>query len=98
MEVEFATDDLARLETDPKFEMGLPPAVVTAYRKRVQGIRAALDERDFYALRSLHFEKLKGQREHQHSMRLNAQFRLVVEIMATGPKKRVRIIAVEDYH
>jgi toxin HigB-1 len=98
MDVEFATDDLDRLETDPAFHMGLPPAVVKAYRRRLQGIRAAPDERDFYALKSLHFEKLRGQRRHQHSMRLNDQFRLILELVAIGPRKRVRIISVEDYH
>jgi toxin HigB-1 len=98
MDVEFATVDLDRLEIDPAFSMGLPPAVVKAYRRRLQGIRAAPDERDFYALKSLHFEKLKGQRQHQHSMRLNDQFRLILELVATGPRKRVRIVSVEDYH
>jgi len=98
MDVEFATDDLDRLEVDPAFNMGLPTAVVKAYRRRLQGIRAAPDERDFYALKSLHFEKLKGQRRHQHSMRLNDQFRLVLELVATGPRKQVRIVGVEDYH
>jgi proteic killer suppression protein len=97
MDVEFVTDDLDRLETDPGFSMGLPPAVVKAYRKRLQGIRAALDERDFYALKSLHFEKLRS-RPHQQSIRLNDQFRLIVELVAASPKKQVRIVGVEDCH
>jgi toxin HigB-1 len=97
MNVEFAADDLDRLETDQPFDMGLSPAVVKAYRKRLQGIRAAQDERDFYAMRSWRFEKLK-RRQHEHSMRLNDQFRLIVEIVGAGADKRVRIIGVEDYH
>lgn len=98
MEVQFADEDLSRLETDPAYAKGLTAAIVKAYRKRMQGIRAARDERDFYALKSLHFEKLKGERQHQYSMRLNDQFRLVLELAGTGPKKQVRIIAIEDYH
>ena len=45
----------------------------------MQMIRAASDERTFYELKSLHFEKLKGDRSHQHSMRLNKQWRFIVE-------------------
>lgn len=98
MEVAFADDDLDRLETDPSFDMGLPQGVVKAYRKRLQVIRSAPDERDFRALKSLHFERLKGRRQHQHSMRLNEQYRLVLEFEGSGHATRLRIVAVEDYH
>ena len=98
MEVSFASDELDRLETDPAFSGGFPDAVVKMYRQRLQTIRSAPDERDFYALRSLHYEKLRGQRQHQRSMRLNRQWRLVLEIEDDGGRKRVRIVAVEDYH
>lgn len=98
MDVRFADDQLDRLETDPSFDMGLPEGVVKAYRKRLQTIRAAPDEREFYALKSLRFEKLKGSRQHQRSMRLNDQFRLVIEYEGDGRDKRVRIVGVEDYH
>ena len=57
MEVRFDDDDdLDRLETDPAFTGDWPPAVVKAFRKVMQFIRAAADERDFFAMRSLHFE------------------------------------------
>ena len=98
MEVEFAHHDLDRLETDPGLTKGLPPAVVRVFRRRMQAIRAAVDERAFYALKSLHFEKLEGQRQHQHSMRINDQFRLIVELKGIAPDKRVIIVDIEDYH
>lgn len=98
MDVAFADEDLDRLETDPSFTMGLSEGVVKAYRKRMQAIRSAPDEREFYALKSLHFEKLKGKRQHQHSMRLNQQFRLIVEFETDKGAKRVRIVGVEDDH
>lgn len=98
MDITFADDDLDRLETDPSFDMGLAEGVVRAYRKRLQIIRSAADERDFYALKSLHFEKLKGKRQHQHSIRLNGQFRLVLELDRGKGSKRVTIVGVEDYH
>jgi proteic killer suppression protein len=98
MEVAFVDDDLDRLETDPAFTAGFGQAVVKAYRKRMQQIRAATDERTFYAIKSLHFEKLKGDREGQHSMRLNDQWRLIVELRGSAPVKVVCIIEIADYH
>lgn len=61
-------------------------------------IRAATDERDFYAMKSLHFEKLKGKRSRQYSMRLNDQWRLILEMEGKGNDKVLVIVAIEDYH
>ena len=60
MEVRFKDPKLDRLETDPTFDAGFAQVIVTAYRKLMQVIRAAPDERVFYSLKSLHFEKLKA--------------------------------------
>jgi len=99
MEVIFNDDDLDRLETDPKFTSGKTPPIVKAYRKRMQQIRAAPDERDFYQLKSLRFKKLEGKRKRQHSMRLNDQYRLVLELIKGNPQGTVvKIIGIEDYH
>ena len=97
MDFEFADDDLGRVYTEPKLTGGYGQAIVKAFRKRMQTIGAALDERDFYALKSLHFEKLEG-RENQCSMRLNKQWRLIIELVGEGERKRVRVIRIEDYH
>lgn len=98
MEVEFDDDDLDRLETDPQFTAGFAQEVVRGYRKRMQQIRAARDERDFMQLKSLHFEKLKGDRQGQHSVRLNLQWRLILEIRGDHPCKVVGIVEIVDYH
>jgi proteic killer suppression protein len=98
MEVEFDDDDLDRLETDPQFTAGFAQEIVRAYRKRMQQIRAARDERDFMQLKALHYEKLKGKRQGQHSVRLNSQWRLILEIRGGHPCKVVGIIEIVDYH
>jgi proteic killer suppression protein len=99
MEVIFADDDFDKLEADPNFTLkNMPQGVVKAFRKRMQIIRASPDERDFYKLKSLHFEKLKGNRKHQHSMRLNDQYRLIMELLERSQRKVVKIIGIEDYH
>lgn len=97
MRVRSADRKLARLEVEADCTAGFGLDVVKAFRRRMQQIRAAVDERLFYSLKSLHYEKLKGQRRHQRSMRLNDQFRLVVEIEATAPRTLV-VVSIEDYH
>lgn len=97
MDVRFANDDLEQLDGDESFRAKLSPAIVKAFRKRMQQIRAAVDERDFYALKSLHFERLKSN-PRQHSMRLNDQYRLVVELEIGSETKAVVVVGIEDYH
>jgi len=98
MEVEFDDDNLDRLETDAKFTAGYSQEVARAFRKRMQQIRAAKNERDLGAVRSLNFEKLKGNREGQHSIRLNLQWRLILEVRGEHPCKVIGIIEIVDYH
>lgn len=97
MDFRFADDDLRRLYTDAGFNCGLPPEVVKAFRKRLQQIGAAVDERTFYKIKSLHFEKLHG-RGDQRSMRLNQKWRLIIKIEKGNPKNTLVIIGIEDYH
>jgi proteic killer suppression protein len=98
MEVEFADPDLDRLEVDPRFTGGFAQAIVKSFRKKMQILRAVHDERDLYALRGLHFEKLSGARAHQNSIRLNDQWRLILELKGEGQNKKVLVITIEDYH
>lgn len=98
MEIIFKNATLDRLETEASFDGGLQEGLVKIFRKRMQQIRAAEDERDFYNLRSLRFEKLKGDRKHQYSMRLNDQWRLILEFDGKGQSKKTIVISIEDYH
>jgi toxin HigB-1 len=98
MEPEFADDNLRRLESDPAFDAGFAREVVKAFRKRMQLIRAARDERDFYQMKSLHFERLKGDRSGQYSMRLNLQWRLILTLENRESGKVVVIVEIADYH
>ena len=99
MDVRFADQqNLERLENEVGFNAGFGVPVVRGFRKVIQVIRSAPDERTFYAMRSLNFEKLKGKRSHQHSFRLNIQWRLIVEIEDSSPKHIVVLMGIEDYH
>ena len=98
MEVTFDIDELDRLEVDATFTNGLGPEIVRGFRKAMQVIRAANDERDLYAQRGLRYEKLDGKRKHQHSLRINKQWRLIVELRGHGAQKTVAIVGIADYH
>ena len=98
MVVRFRDDKLDQRETDASYNAGFSQAVVTAFRKRMQQIRAATDIRDLYANKGMHFEKLAGARSHQHSIRLNNQFRLILELEEDKAGKVAVIVAIEDYH
>jgi proteic killer suppression protein len=98
MDVDFEDASLRRLETDPAYTAGFDAAIVKAFRKRLQFIRAALDERAFYAMKSLHYEKLKGNLDGQSSMRLNDQWRLLLRLRQNEDGKTVVVISIADYH
>ena len=98
MEIRFKDQKLDRLETDGTYDAGFSREIVRAYRKCLQVIRNAPDERLFYSLKALRYEKLKGDRSHQHSIRLNKQWRLIMELEGVAPNKLVAVISIEDYH
>lgn len=97
MEVRFKGPSLERLEVEAH-DGDFPPGVARAFRKRIQTIRAAPDERVLYQWKSLHFEKLKGNRTHQHSIRLNERWRLIIELEGEASHRTVVVVSIEDYH
>lgn len=98
MEVIFADKDLERLLTELSYRARLPDEVVKMYRKRMQFILNAPDERSFRMMKSFHFEELKGDRQGQHSIRLNKQYRIVFRIDGEQDNKRFVVLSIEDYH
>lgn len=98
MKVRHAHRELERLEREQGFDGGHDRSIVRVYRKRMQFIRQMTSEQDLRAMKSLHFEKLKGRRSHQHSIRLNQQWRLILEFQGTPPDKVIVIVSIEDYH
>lgn len=98
MRVEFRDEVLRRLAQEHEYTpQGWDRDVIKSYRKKVQLISAATDERDLYAMRGLRMEKLKGDRLGQTSMRLNDQFRLILTFKTEGDRVAV-LLEVVDYH
>ena len=98
MEIEFADPEMEKLATDAKYIGKHSFAKIKKYRERINRIVQATDRRDLYAQKSLRLEKLKGERGHQHSMRLNDQNRLIVEFVKKENEEIAKIISMEDYH
>jgi toxin HigB-1 len=99
MNIEFATQDLQRLFEDVAYRPShLGADVVKAYRKKVNFIIAALDERDLIGMRSLRYKRLTGDRAEQHSIRLNDQWRLILVPIDRNDGKTIYIIEIVDYH
>ena len=98
MRVEYHDEVLRRLAEEQEYApKGWDPDVIKSYRKKVQLISAAPNERDLYAMRGLRMEKLKGNRLGQTSMRLNDQFRLIL-IFRTEDDRVAVLLEVVDYH
>ena len=98
MKVEFADEALALIETDRAGETRLSVAVIKSARRKLTVLRAATDDRSLRNWKSLHYEKLKGDRVGQRSIRLNDQFRMVFALDETTSPPTVMILGIEDYH
>ena len=77
-----------------------PHEVVDAFFETMSFIKAAIDERDLYALKGFHFEKLEGQRGKtgDRSLRLNKQWRLTLRMERDTEGKFVFIIDIEKHY
>ena len=98
MEIVFADETLALIETDEAGATRLPVAIIKSARRKLAVLRASVDDRSLRNWKSLHYEKLKGDREGQRSVRLNDKYRLVFELDEQTDPQTITIVAIEDYH
>lgn len=98
MKVSHEGEKTALVETDQAHKSGLPVAVIASARRKLRFMRHAVDERDLRVMKSLHFEKLKGARNGQCSIRLNDQWRIVFKINQQNEQREIEILSIEDYH
>jgi len=97
--IEFEHDDLRRLYTDATFHHPrLGRDLTRQFRKSVQLLIAAADQRDLHNMRGLRLEKLAGSRSGQHSIRMNDQFRLILRFDTDATGRLVVIVELTDYH
>lgn len=98
MEIVFADQTLALIETDEAGATRLPVSVIKSARRKLTVLRAAVDDRSLRNWKSLHYEKLKGDRATMRSIRLNDQYRMTFTLDESTNPQTITVIAVEDYH
>lgn len=98
MEIIFKDQKLELIETNRAAESGFPVAIIKSCRRKLIFLRSATDERTLREWKSLHYEKLSGEKEGKKSIRLNDQWRLIFEIDTRCNPNRISILSIEDYH
>lgn len=99
MRIVFEDDQLRRLAEDATYApKRYGRDLIKAYRKKIQLLRSAVDERDLYAMHSLHLEQLSGSRAGTSSIRLNRQFRLIIRFGTDENGRKVTVLEMVDYH
>ncbi|BAU97289.1 plasmid maintenance system killer protein [Corynebacterium suranareeae] len=99
MRVLFENEELQRAAEDPSYKpKRWSSDILKAYRRKIQFLRSAADERDLRALRSLNLEQLKGDRFGTSSIRLNKQYRLILKFLTEEDGRVVVVIELVDYH
>jgi toxin HigB-1 len=98
MEVNFADPILALIETEDAAQTRLPVPIIKSARRKLTLLRAAPDERSLRNWKSLHYEKLKGDRQGQRSIRLNDQYRMVFVLEERPNTLTITVVCIEDYH
>ncbi len=98
MLIEYRDKTLALLETARAAETKLPSEVIASFRRKLVFLKSAPDERTLRNWKSLHYEKLKGDREGMRSIRLNNKWRVVFEFDENEQPATLRISEVVDYH
>ncbi len=94
----FKRKKLEELYYEEKGAQKYPPGVVDAFFHVLSIIEAVPDIRDLYQLKSLHFERLKGKRKDERSVRLNKQYRLTMKLEKDEEENYLLILDIEDYH
>ena len=98
LEVEHTDPNLARLETDAAYSGVFQGPIVKQFRILMQLIRMSSRKAQLYQHGSRRLEKLSGRRQHQHSMRLNKKWRLIVEFSGAEPDEKISIVGIENHY
>lgn len=98
MRFKFKSKKLEALYTSEQGAQKYPNEVVDAFFDAMEVIEGAPDERDLYALKSLHYEKLKGDRKDDRSIRLNKQYRLTLLPQKDDEGKLLFILDIEKHY
>lgn len=101
MQVIFKTIELKQLYLIPvdtiKGKLPFQKRTIQQYKNRIVLLESIEKITDLYSFKSLHFEKLKGERTGQSSIRLNDQYRLIIE-QITDDVLKILIIEISKHY
>ncbi len=97
----FKTIELTQLFLIPvddiKFKLPFQKSIVQQYKNRIALLKSIEKISDLYSFKSLHFEKLKGEKTGQLSLRLNDQYRLIIE-QITDEVVKILIVEISKHY
>jgi proteic killer suppression protein len=88
------TEDVFDGKDDKKTQKRLPSHLHKISRRKLDMIQAAFTLEDLKTPPNNRLEKLKGERKHQHSIRINDQYR----ILFTWIEGNAEDVEIVDYH
>jgi len=96
MDFELKTAELKELYVTGKGSY--PASAIKGFFKRMATIKSAKDERDLRNVKGARFEKLKGDRAGEHSMRLDDVWRLILELEGEAPDVIVSVKEITNHY
>lgn len=100
LEIEFKDPKLLQLfegvkVTDKNYRY--PEALLNQFRKTIRKLESASNINDLKSFNSLNYEKLKGNLKGKCSVRINKQYRLILEeIVNPVDKDSIEILAIQE--
>lgn len=98
MRLVFRHPQLEAIRTQQAHTLGFGPDVIAACQKKLLFLESVPDELTLRGWKSLHYEKLAGDREGQRSIRINKQWRLIFVLDEATTPPTIEILEIDDYH
>jgi len=92
--LDHATEDIFNGKNTKNTQRRLPPQLHKIAKRKLDMLNAAVALKDLEAPPSNKLEKLKGGRKHQHSIRINDQYRIAFTWIDRGAEN----VEIVDYH
>jgi toxin HigB-1 len=98
MKITFRREGLSIVRTSRAGELQLPISVIKSCQQKMVFLEAAPSERSLRNWASLHYEKLKGEREGQRSIKLNKGWRLVFELDESTTPPTIVVLEIGNHY
>lgn len=92
MKIEFEKEYLEQLYTEGKAKgkkYRFQPSIISRYKQTIDKLRVADNVEDLYPIKSLNYEKLKGDKRGLESVRVTQQYRIEFKSTTTGEEPDV---------